>query len=720
MSAAITHILDSGGPVARALGPDYEPRQPQLRMTEAVAAAMEARETLLVEAGTGVGKSFAYLVPAIDRCLSRGETVVVATNTIALQEQLMERDIPLLQSTIAALDDESDGPLESPPPGAGSWAGDLRACLVKGRGNYVSIRRLKLASSRQDKLLSDPAARRSLHVIEDWAYDTSDGSLSTLPPLERMGVWDKVQSDSSNCMGRKCSHYDECFYQSSRRVMERSQLLICNHALFFSDLALRARGVGFLPKYDHVILDEAHGVEDVAAEHFGLSLSEGRVNHLLSTLFQSRSRRGYLANLQNLHNDGEAVGRAIELVARAERASRDFFESMVSLEQSSGVRNGRVHEPRAVANPLTPAMNDLAMRLRSLREDTKNEPDRFELAAYIERAVSIADVAEAWVEQTAEHCVYWIEVRRPGRDGEAGYAGVRVTIAASPIDVAPLLDKYLFSAEHSTVLTSATLATRTVRDDEPTEHAETAFAYTIGRLGCEGARTLQLGSPFEYARQVEVYVDRTMPAPSGGSRGGRAQQSRSSSPLFGHQPQSYEGALTERIVRHVRETGGGAFVLFTSFSTLYKVADMARVPLADEDLPLLVQGRDGSRTEILRQFRESDRAVLFGAASFWQGVDVRGRSLRNVIITRLPFEPPDRPLTEARIERIRDRGGDPFKEDSLPRAVIRFKQGFGRLIRSSSDTGRVVILDPRVLTTGYGKAFMNALPAGVRTEVIHS
>ncbi|MFG0260664.1 MAG: ATP-dependent DNA helicase, partial [Phycisphaerales bacterium JB041] len=678
MVPAITHILDAGGPVARALGPDYEPRQPQLRMSAAVAAAMEARETLLVEAGTGVGKSFAYLVPAIDRCLSRGETVVVATNTIALQEQLMERDIPLLRSTIATLDDESDGPLESPAPVAGSWAGDLRACLVKGRGNYVSIRRLKLASSRQDKLLSDPAARRSLHVIEDWAYDTGDGSLSTLPPLERMGVWDKVQSDSSNCMGRKCSHYDECFYQSSRRVMERSQLLICNHALFFSDLALRARGVGFLPKYDHVILDEAHGVEDVAAEHFGLSLSEGRVNHLLGTLYQARSRRGYLANLQNLHNDGEAVGRAIELVARAERASRDFFESMISLEQSSGVRNGRVHEPRAVSNPLTPAMNDLAMRLRSLREDTKNEPDRFELAAYIERAVSIADVAEAWVEQTAEHCVYWIEVRRPGRDGEVGYAGVRVTIAASPIDVAPLLEKYLFSAEHSTVLTSATLATRTVRDDEPTEHAETAFAYTMGRLGCEGARTLQLGSPFEYARQVEVYVDRTMPAPSGGARGGRTRQSHGASPLFGGQPPSYEAALTERIVRHVRETGGGAFVLFTSFGTLYKVADMARVPLAEEDLPLLVQGRDGSRSEILRRFRESDRSVLFGAASFWQGVDVRGRSLRNVIITRLPFEPPDRPLTEARIERIRDRGGDPFKEDSLPRAVIRFKQGFGR------------------------------------------
>lgn len=714
MSTPITDILDAGGPVARALGPDYEPRDAQLRMASAVAAAMSSRESLLVEAGTGVGKSFAYLVPAIDRCLAHGETVVVATNTIALQEQLMDRDIPLLRGTLGPGDE-----LSRVGEAAAPWTGDLRACLVKGRGNYVSIRRLKLASARQNKLLSDPAARRSLHAIEDWAYETTDGSLSTLPQIERMGVWDKVQSDSSNCMGRKCAHYDECFYQASRREMERSQLLICNHALFFSDLALRARGVGFLPKYDHVILDEAHGVEDVAAEHFGLSLSEGRVMHLLSTLYQPRSRRGYLANLQGLHTDGESVGRAIELVGRAERASRAFFESVIALEGSSGVRNGRVREPRAVANPLTPAMNDLAMRLRSLREDTKNEPDRFELAAYIERAVSIADVAEAWVEQTAEHCVYWVETRGPGVEGEGGFGGVRVTVAASPIDVAPLLEKYLFAGEHSTVLTSATLATRTVRDEEPTEHAETAFAYTMGRLGCEGSRTLQLGSPFEYARQVEVYVDRTMPTPSGS---GRSRETRRGTPppLFGEQPQSYEGALTDRIVRHVRETGGGAFVLFTSFGTLHKVADLASVPLADEGLPLLVQGRDGSRSEILRQFRASDRAVLFGAASFWQGVDVRGRSLRNVIITRLPFEPPDRPLTEARIERIRDRGGDPFKEDSLPRAVIRFKQGFGRLIRSSGDTGRVVILDPRVLTTGYGRAFMHALPYGVRTEVIHT
>ncbi len=687
-------LLADDGPIARALGESYEPRPEQIEMAAAVAKTLESRGHLMVEAGTGVGKSFAYLVPAAMRCVERGETVVIATNTISLQEQLVAKDVPLIQH---ALDWEGDDP-DAPPP--------LRPVLVKGRGNYVSIRRLKLASSRQDKLFTDAAARRSLHQIEDWAYDTTDGSLATLPTLERQGIWDRVQSDSGNCMGRKCPHHGECFYQSARRTMEGANLLICNHALFFSDLALRARDVGFLPRYDHVILDEAHNIEDVAAEHFGISLSEGRVAHLLSALYHERTGRGYLSQLQLATGDIEPVERAVRRVTFAERTMRGFFESLARLHDSNELSNGRIRRPGAVENTLTPAMNDVAVRLRTLKDLAKTDADRFELNAYAERASEIADAAEALIEQTAPSYCYWIEIT--GRDdGARRSRGERIRIACSPVEVAPLLKERLFEGEHSVILTSATLATRTIRDDEPAERAETAFGHAMSRLGCEGAPALQLGSPFDHASQVELYVDRSMPSPawSPGNSGGRGED-------------TFTRELVSRILDHVAATEGGAFVLFTSFSQLYKTADALAGPLESLGMPLLVQGRSGSRSQILEEFRASSNAVLLGAASFWQGVDVRGDTLRNVIITRLPFDPPGRPLTEARLEKIQERGGDAFREDSLPRAVIRFKQGFGRLIRSTSDRGRVVVLDPRIVTKGYGKLFVRALPEGVRVRTL--
>ncbi|TVQ63188.1 MAG: helicase [Phycisphaerales bacterium] len=682
MPGVIDDILGNGGVIARALGGDYEARPQQLRMAEAVARTLASRSHLLVEAGTGVGKSYAYLVPAVLRAVEHGETVVVATNTIALQEQIVQRDVPLLQSTLAEPDDAaSDAP----------WRGSLRPVLVKGRGNYLSIRRLKLASQRQDRLFPDAAARRSLHVIEDWAYQTDDGTLSTLPALERPGIWDKVQSDSGNCMGRKCPNHQACFYQAARREMERANLLICNHALFFSDLALRARGVGFLPRYDHVILDEAHGAEDTAADHFGLSVSEGKAMHLLGTLFHRRTRKGYLAQLNLIDDDLRPVERAVGLVADAEEATRDFFEQLARLVERGDLPTGRMRRPEMVENALTPAMNALSVRLRSMKDLAKSEADKFELNAYAERASEIADAAEVILAQALPGYAYWVEVTRREHASRAGQ-GVRVSASCAPIEVAPLLKEHLFEKGHSVVLTSATLATRTVGPGEALEHAETAFAHAMTRLGCEGAETLQLGSPFDYAQQVELFVDRTMPDPNDAR---------------------YLPELCARIMDHAAETKGGAFVLFTSLRTLRQAAEELRCPLEALGCPLLAQELDGSRTAMLEAFRAEPASVLFGAASFWQGVDVRGAGLRNVIITRLPFDPPDRPLTEARTEGIRARGGDPFREDSLPRAVIRFKQGFGRLVRSATDKGRVVVLDPRLVTKPYGRFFLKALPEGV-------
>lgn len=668
-------ILGESGPLSRILGDQHEPREQQLRMADAVAKAMDGTRTLLVEAGTGVGKSFAYLVPAIERIVTFGERVVVSTNTIALQEQLITKDIPLLQR-------------------AAEEAGhSFKAVLVKGRGNYVSVRRLKLASERQDKLFADAASRRSLHVIEDWAYSTTDGTLSTLPAIERPAVWDRVQSDSGNCMGRKCPTYERCFYQSARRAMEEADLLVCNHALYFSDLALRQRSVGFLPVHDHVVLDEAHTVEDVAAEHFGISINEGRIFRLLGQLHHSRTGKGFLPHLQLKEGvDLRNVEDAINAVSRCDEATRALFDNALRLVGGEINANVRV-SPGQVDNTLTEAFRALSLKLKSLKDDAAREDDRFELNAYAERAEAIGVEAEALLGQLLPGCVYWVETAQP-----ATSSSVRVTMACAPVEVGPILKDTLFNGKRSVTLTSATLASGGGGGSEGSGGGGGRdFAHARARLGLgeDDAETLALGSPFDYARQARLLVDDSMPDP-------RAP--------------GYVDALARAVVEHASSTRGGAFVLFTSIGTMRAVAKLARGALESSGMPLLVQDQDGSRAAVLQRFRDEPGAVLFGVSSFWQGVDVRGDALRNVIITRLPFEPPDRPLTQARLDLIKRRGGDPFMDDSLPRAVIRFKQGFGRLIRSKGDSGRVVVLDPRIATKAYGRAFLAALPEGVSVE----
>ncbi len=668
-------FLDLGGPIARLMGETYEPRPQQLEMASAVAQALEDKACLLAEAGTGVGKSFAYLVPAIERILNHGEKVVIATHTIALQEQLIHKDIPVLMEAFA--NDK------------------LRPVLVKGRGNYLSIRRLGLASQRANLLLANEPSRRSLRDIEDWAYQTDDGSLSTLPALERPEVFDHARSDADNCMGRKCPHYEDCFYQSARREAERANLLICNHALFFADLALRAGGASILPDFQHVILDEAHGIEDVASEHFGLSLTAGRVHFLLRTLFDERRRKGYLASLNPANLGGQdadnMIERAIMDVLRAGSTARDFFDGWLTLVESGEIAGGRIRETGLVENTLSPPLREVSVRLNTLKQRATREEDIFELNAYSRRAAELSDIAEILCDHTNEKSVYWADVdRSKGRP--------RVSLACAPIEVAPVLREHLFDKPWGTVLTSATLATRTPAEDEPFERAEAAFAFCMSRLGCEGARTLQLGSPFDYTRQVELYIDRSMPDP--------------------RDPERFASALVPRILDHVIATDGGAFCLFTSYAMLRRAASLLAEPLDALDMPMLVQGDGGPRSTLIERFRDDPRSVLLGTSSFWQGIDIRGDALRNVIITRLPFEPPDRPLTEARCELIKQRAGDPFRQDAIPRAVIRFKQGFGRLIRSTTDRGRVVVLDPRLVTARYAKLFLAALPPGIEPIVL--
>ncbi len=696
--ADLEKIFGQGGLLAGGEGVDgrsFEERPEQRAMAFEVQASIEERAHLLIEAGTGVGKSYAYLIPFILWAVREKKKVLIATHTKALQQQLVERDLPFLRDLLQEHLNTS-----------------FRWSLCLGTGNYLCPRRM--AKAEVGGLFASKDEVAELQTINAWARESKTGRSVDLPFEPTGGLWSQLNRESDLCLGRSCPLYDKSFYYIARREAERAHILVANHHLLFAHLAAGGNTAGaILPPFDALVIDEAHTAEEVASSYLGLEVTNLGVAKLLETLHHRRSGRTVLTPAKFAVSD-KLERELVDAVDEARGATERFFSSVQHALDLDAARmmTVRVREPLDVEHALDEPLNRVQRILADARRASEAAGDEAlmrELDGFASRCDALrVSLREVLLQSRPDH-VYWVAMQ-PRASERGGSARVpRLSMHGAPIEIAASMRSKIFDSIRPVVLTSATLTTgadfsflrsRLGLDElqvlEAAPKPEKSAEKTEPKIERAPVRTLSLGSPFDFERNALLYIAGDLPDPS--------------------QLKYFEEAAMKRAARVLEATEGRAFVLCTSFRMVEATARLLRESLPP-GIRVLAQG-EGARGPLLENFRRDISSVLVGTTSFWQGVDVPGESLSCVVLMKLPFAVPDDPIVQARVEKLKEQKRNPFAEYQVPQAVMMFRQGFGRLIRSREDRGVVAILDPRVVSKPYGRTFLDSLPPCKRTQKV--